>query len=111
MTAGILKEPQGENRVSLLPEQAATLIKKGITVLVEDGAGDGSFANNDTYIDKGVKVVSRSEVLQQSDMVFSIQLLTPSDESLLKPNAVLLGVFQPLFQFKTMQSLFFNNDE
>ena len=104
MTAGILKEPQGENRVSLLPEQAATLIKKGITVLVEDGAGDASFANNDTYLEKGIKVASRNEVLQQSDILFSIQLLTSADETLLKPNAVLLGVFQPLFQFKTIQT-------
>ena len=104
MTAGILKEPQGENRVSLLPEQAATLIKKGITVLVEDGAGDAAFANNDTYLEKGIKVVSRKELLQQSDIVFSIQLLTPADEASLKPNAVLLGVFQPLFQFKTIQT-------
>ena len=103
MTAGILKEPQGENRVSLLPEQAATLIKKGITVLVEEGAGDTSFANNDTYTEKGIKVASRQDVLKNSDIIFSIQLLTKEDEALVKSNAVLVGVFQPLFQFKTIQ--------
>ncbi|MFP5040054.1 NAD(P) transhydrogenase subunit alpha [Parasediminibacterium sp. JCM 36343] len=104
MIAGILKEPQGENRVSLLPEQAATLIKKGITVLVEDGAGNGAFANNASYSEKEVKLATRTEVLQQSDLLFSIQLLTPEDEVLLKPNAVLVGVFQPLFQYKTIQN-------
>jgi alanine dehydrogenase len=30
MIVGILKETQGENRVSLLPEQVETLIKKNI---------------------------------------------------------------------------------
>lgn len=103
MIAGILKEPQGENRVSLLPEQAATLVKKGITVLVEEGAGYNSFAVNNTYTEKGIKVVSRKELLQQSDIVFSIQLLTAEDQSSLKSNAVLVGVFQPLFQYQAMQ--------
>jgi len=103
MTAGILKEPQGENRVSLLPEQAATLVKKGITLLVEHGAGDNSFANAATYSAQGVKVASREEVLKQSDILFSIQPLTDSDESLLKDNVVLVGVFQPLFQFQTIK--------
>ena len=37
MTLGLLKEPNYETRVSLLAEAVATLTKKGITVLVENG--------------------------------------------------------------------------
>ncbi|MFY7898924.1 MAG: Re/Si-specific NAD(P)(+) transhydrogenase subunit alpha [Chitinophagaceae bacterium] len=103
MIVGILKEPIGENRVSLLPEQAETLIKKGITVLVENGAGNLSFASNESYLAKNVEIASRNEVLQKSDIVLSIQLLAETDIQLLQPNASLIGVFQPLYHFNTMQ--------
>jgi len=103
MIVGILKEPNSENRVSLLPEQAETLVKKGISVFVETGAGNLSFANDSVYTQKGATVTSRSEVLQQSNIVLSIQLLTENDIAMLQPNTAVIGVFQPLFHYKTMQ--------
>jgi NAD(P) transhydrogenase subunit alpha len=44
MIVGILKEPSFETRVSLLPEAVAQLTKKGISVLVERGAGEKASA-------------------------------------------------------------------
>lgn len=99
MIAGILKEPIGENRVSLLPEQAEVLIKKNIQVLMEEGAGANAFASNDAYIAKGIKVVSREEVLQQSNVLYSINALSENDLSKVKSEVVLVGIFQPLFNF------------
>ncbi len=52
MTIGILKEPEGENRVSLLPEQAEVLLKKKVNVLLENGAGNNAYANDESYIKK-----------------------------------------------------------
>ena len=99
MIAGILKEPNGENRVSLLPEQAEVLIKKNIQVLIEDGAGASAFASNDAYTAKGVKVVSRDEVLQQSNILYSIQAISEADLGKVKNEVALVGVYQPLFNF------------
>jgi NAD/NADP transhydrogenase alpha subunit len=39
MTIGILKEPDTETRVSLLPEAAASLTKQNIIVQLEKDAG------------------------------------------------------------------------
>jgi NAD(P) transhydrogenase subunit alpha len=39
MTIGVLKEPQPESRVSLLPEHIVALKKQGVNVLTEAGAG------------------------------------------------------------------------
>ena len=99
MIAGILKEISGENRVSLLPEQAEVLIKKNIQVLIEKGAGANAFASDDAYLAKGVKVVSREDVLQQSNLLYSINALSESDLSKVKTDVVLVGIFQPLFNF------------
>ena len=41
MIAGILRETGSERRVSLLPGETAALIKLGLNVLVEEGAGEG----------------------------------------------------------------------
>lgn len=104
MTIGILKESAQDNRVSLLPEQAETFLKKNIEVLIETGAGVNASATDDSYTVKGCKAVSRQEVLAASDMVLSINLLSNDDIAKLKPNAIVLGVFQPLFNFNEMRT-------
>ncbi len=104
MIAGILKEPQGENRVSLLPEQAEALLKKNISVWVEDSAGVRAFADNDAYVSKSIKVVSRKELIQQADIILSINNLPLSEMEGLKNDALLVGVYQPLYNVALMKS-------
>ncbi len=104
MIVGILKEPSGENRVSLLPDQAAILIAKQVGVLVEAHAGSAASAIDDLYASKGAKIAPRSEVLSQSDVVLSIQMPADADVEKLKPGSVLLGIYQPLFNHETIQN-------
>lgn len=96
MTIGVLSEPALETRVSLLPEASAALTKKGITVVIEEGAGENAFSNNEDYINAGVQVKSRQEVVQVSDIILSIHL--PADFSSEQLTAkIFIGVYQPLF--------------
>ena len=44
MILGILKETNNDKRVSLLPEQAAVLVAKQVSVIVETGAGSAAYA-------------------------------------------------------------------
>jgi NAD(P) transhydrogenase subunit alpha len=105
MTIGILKEPAGENRVSLLPEQASVLLDKKVQVLVEEGAGTNAFAEDATYTSVGANAVTRHEVLQKSEVVLSIQLLPAKDVMPLRNDAVSLGVYQPLYNFSIINEL------
>jgi alanine dehydrogenase len=75
MVIGVLKEPPFETRVSLLPDATATLTKKGITVLIEDGAGEKAFSNNDDYTKSGAQVKTSSEILQSADVILEYILL------------------------------------
>jgi NAD(P) transhydrogenase subunit alpha len=104
MIIGILKEPSFENRVSILPEQINVLTKKNIEVLVEDNAGKNASATNTAYTNNGAKIVSRTEVLQQSNIVLAIHTLPEADVSLLQKNAIVLGVYQPLYNFNIVKS-------
>lgn len=102
MIIGVLKEPVPETRVSLLAESVAVLTKKGITVLVESGAGDHAFCNNAEYESAGAAIKSRSEVLQAADIILTIHQPQPSETQALK-NKVLIGIFQPLFNIDQMK--------
>lgn len=97
MILGILKETNNDKRVSLLPEQAAVLVAKQVSVLVETGAGNAAYASDATYIDKNVTVKDRASVLSTADLVLSINTLSSAEMAQLKPGAVVLGTFQPLF--------------
>ena len=97
MILGILKETNNDKRVSLLPEQAAVLVAKQVNVIVETGAGDAAYAADATYTDKNVSVKDRATVLSTADLVLSINPLSASEMAQLKPGAVVLGTFQPLF--------------
>ncbi len=91
MTIGVLKER--EDRVSILPEAVAQLTKKGITVLVEQGAGDSAFAFDSDYQQAGASIAPREQVASGSDILLSINQPELSGLS----NKVLIGVFQPLY--------------
>ena len=97
MILGILKETNNDKRVSLLPEQAAVLVAKQVNVIVETGAGDAAYAADATYTDKNVSVKDRASVLSTADLVLSINPLSSAEMAQLKPGAVVLGTFQPLF--------------
>jgi NAD(P) transhydrogenase subunit alpha len=97
MILGILKETNNDKRVSLLPEQAAVLVAKQVNVLVETGAGNAAYASDATYADKNVTVKDRASVLSTADLVLSINPLSSAEMAQLKPGAVVLGTFQPLF--------------
>lgn len=95
MTIGVLKEPSFENRVSLLPEAVAALIKKGNIVWVEKGAGAKAFSSDADYEAAGAVIKDQPDT---ADVYLSIQ--PPADP---RPG-VWIGVFQPLFQKELMQS-------
>jgi len=104
MIIGILKEPSPETRVSLLPEHIAILKKWNVEVWVETDAGKHAFANDDKYVDAGATVRSRNEVLQNSDIILSINAIQESETASLR-SKILLGVIQPLFNANLMKAL------
>ncbi len=100
MIIGVLKEQAPETRVSLVPEVVASLVKMNVTVWVEQGAGATAFFNDDAYTAAGAVLKSAQDISSSADVVLSIQ---PGNLRNAKPGAVLMGVFQPLFNHHQMQ--------
>ena len=96
MTIGVLKEPSPETRVSLLPEHIATLKKWNSNLVIESGAGVHAYATDEQYSQAGATVQPRAAVLQQADIILSINPLSPADIDACK-GKVVLGFYQSLF--------------
>lgn len=102
MTIGVLREPAHETRVSLLAEVAATLTKRGITLLVEKGAGENAFCSDADYENAGAAIKTRNEIIAAGDILLAIHALEPAEISQLS-SKILIGVYQPLFNVDTMK--------
>lgn len=100
MIIGVLKEQAPETRVSLVPEVAAALVKMNVAVWIETSAGATSFYNDDAFTTAGALIKDKTTILQEADIILSIQ---PSNIEGLNKNAIVLGVYQPLFNADLMQ--------
>ncbi|MGE0088034.1 MAG: Re/Si-specific NAD(P)(+) transhydrogenase subunit alpha [Bacteroidales bacterium] len=96
MKIGILREPENENRVALLPDNVKTLIDLKTKVAVEKGAGERSFSSDQSFIDKGAEIVDRNTILNDSYLIISIQPLGNDEYSKLKEGQSVLTAFSPL---------------
>ena len=99
----VLKEQLPETRVSLVPEVVMALTKMKVSIWLESGAGQGAFFSDKSYIDAGAHIKSASEITSGADLILAIN---PSlIEASIKPSAVLMGVYQPLFNHALMRQL------
>lgn len=103
MVIGVLKEQLPETRVSLTPEVVQALIKMKVSVWVEANAGATAFFSDQSYIDAGAIVKSSSEIASGADLILAINPALV--ENSIKDAAVLMGVYQPLFNPQLMQKL------
>jgi len=101
MIVGILKEPEIETRVTLLPEGVAQLIKKGFTVYVESGAGLKASAADADYQKAGAKIVSAQELIHAGEVILSIH--PPAAGLQIPSSKILIGIYQPLYNPALME--------
>jgi H+-translocating NAD(P) transhydrogenase subunit alpha len=83
----------GETRVALVPEVVAKLVKAGVEVRVEAGAGQASRYPDDAYRASGASLLSdRKTVWAESQIVLKVQIPTLEEISWLSPGTVVIGL-------------------
>jgi NAD(P) transhydrogenase subunit alpha len=104
MIVGVPKESlAGEARVALTPGSLAALLKAGMTVLIEAGAGTAAGYPDAEYTDKGAQVVARAEVFGQADVILQINGPTThaagaAERALLRPGQTTIAFHDPLWR-------------
>ena len=75
MIIGIPKELKDqESRVAAVPAAVSDLVKHGIEVLIETGAGLGSGISDKEYEDAGAHIIdSAKEVWERADMIYKVK--------------------------------------
>jgi NAD(P) transhydrogenase subunit alpha len=105
MTIGILKETAGENRVAMLPESVATLVKMNVIMLVESGAGLTAFASDKAYEEAGARIETKAKVIAGADLLIKIQPPTADEIALMKEGQVIMAVLNPYFNADLVKQL------
>lgn len=87
---------EGERRVALVPESCRKLVKAGVKVAVESGAGEASFLTDEAYREAGATVEpDRKALLGGADFVLTVQPPAAAEVDALKPGAMLLTTLTP----------------
>jgi NAD(P) transhydrogenase subunit alpha len=105
MILGILKEPEFENRVCLLPEGAAVLKKLRAEVWVEKGAGYRAFASDEDYVAAGCDVKDRAAILKEADVLLMINPPDTGVSGSSKQGQVVLSIVNPFFNKALVEKL------
>jgi len=86
-----------ERRVALIPDAAAALVKTGLDVLIESGAGEAAFFPDAAFEKVGAKVVADAATLYgQADVVLKVQRPALSEVDRMRENVVLVSFLQAL---------------
>lgn len=71
---GVAKEiKSGESRVVLSPIGVKELVKSGIEVIVEDGAGSRIGHSDSAYEESGAVIVSRDDLFQKAEIIVKVK--------------------------------------
>ncbi|TDI33009.1 MAG: Re/Si-specific NAD(P)(+) transhydrogenase subunit alpha [Acidobacteria bacterium] len=85
---------EGERRVGLVPESVSPLLKIGLSVTVETGAGASAGFSDDDFAQAGAEITS-GDVLAAGDVVFKVRAPSPAEVERLRPGTVLLALMDP----------------
>ena len=103
MRIGVPKERKpDERRVALVPESCAKLVKAGMRVLIEAGAGESAFFADAGYRDTGAEIVDdTAQLFATADLILKVQppaenpVTSRHEADMLHEGAMLLGTLVP----------------
>ena len=113
MIVGVPRETYpGERRVALVPGVIPGLLKAGLQVVVEAGAGAAGGYPDVDYVAKGAQVLSkREDIFQIADIIVQVLCHGSNDRTggqdlpLLRRDQVLIGFLRPLGSIETIRDI------
>ena len=96
MNVAIPKELDAlENRVAATPGSVKEIVKSGLKVNVESGAGIKSFISDDDYVNAGANLVdSSNELLKNADVILKVLSPSQNEIDILKENSIIISLCQ-----------------
>ena len=102
----ILEDQKLEKRIAITPEIAKKYISLGLEVLLVENYGLHLGYDDSQYKELGVNIVKdEKEVLEKSEIIVQLALVSDDKISLIKEGKTLIGVFNPYNNNNKLQSL------
>ena len=98
MRVAVLKETRSaENRVALVPLGVKNLVKRGLTVTVQTGAGETSGVSDLMYREAGAEIAaSAQETLEDAKLILVVNPPSSNELAHLSEGSILVGFLDPL---------------
>ena len=98
MRVAVLKETRSaENRVALVPLGVKNLVKRGLTVTVQTGAGETSGVSDLMYRNAGAEIAaSAQETLEDAKLILVVNPPSSNELAHLSEGSILVGFLDPL---------------
>ena len=92
---GIPKETcLNEKRLCITPDAVQVLVSHGHQIIIEEGAGEGSFFKDLQFSEAGAQITTDKSEVYGQDLVLKINPPTDDEMQYLKPNAYLVSALQ-----------------
>ena len=94
MIVGIPKESlPGEQRIALVPDLVPKLVKAGLEVVLQPGAGAAAGFLDSLYTEKGARL--ETDVFPRAEILLKVQPPTVQEVARIREGAILIGLLQP----------------
>ncbi len=107
MKIAVVKETnRGEQRVAIVPDLVARLVKQGLEIWVEAGAGEKSFWSNEAYTQAGAQIISDTDKLWgEADIVLKVAPPTLAEVGKLRSGQTFISCLAPLANEQSVSQL------
>ncbi len=104
---GIPKETTfQENRIALTPEAVSVLVSRGHEVVVEHGAGEGSFYFDSDYSEAGARIAYEKAAVYKATTIIKSAPIVEGEMALLQANQVVISpIHLPLLKSEMLEQL------
>jgi H+-translocating NAD(P) transhydrogenase subunit alpha len=94
----------GERRVAVLPDVAGLLVRAGLDVAVQSGAGAAALAPDAAYLDAGATVLGSLDA-GEVDVLLHVRPLSPAVVGKLRPGTITVGFCSPSTELEAVRAL------
>ena len=102
----VLENHEIEKRISITPDVVKKYSSLGFEIFLSENYGRHIGIDDDEYSKLGVKISKDSkEILNSSDILVQLGMLTDDQSSILKENQILIGVLNPYENKDKLESL------
>ncbi|MCP3927885.1 MAG: Re/Si-specific NAD(P)(+) transhydrogenase subunit alpha [Bacteroidetes bacterium] len=103
MKLGIPKE-LNDRRVAIVPSTLPKFKALGLEILIEKGAGEKAMFSDEDFSEHA-RIVSREDLILESDILLSINPMTDEEMKKLKENTLIVSQFRPFFDKDVIDKL------